>query len=158
MIILNLKTKNFMQHLLLKPTFDAFSLIEGEVTTYNTFKIDGYIHKNFFEDAPPAEYSLWADLRDFCFQIIRGKRTPLAFKFVLSLPKERFEDFLSGQGVTGIVSSDIQGMYINIRYSGSLLQCATGISFKSFVMDKTLDGIWDSYVKKFFLNHEIDFE
>ncbi len=58
MIILNLKTKNFMQHLLLKPTFDAFSLIEGEVTTYNTFKIDGYIHKNFFEDAPPAEYSL----------------------------------------------------------------------------------------------------
>lgn len=158
MIILNLKTKDFMQHLLLKPTFDAFSLIEGEITTYNTFRVDGYIHKSFYEDAPPAEYSLWADLREFCFQIIRGKRTPLGFKFVLSLPREHFESFLSSQGMTGIKPSDIQGMYINIRYSGTSLQCVTGISFKSFVMDKTLDGIWDSYVKKFFLKHEINFE
>lgn len=158
MIILNLKTKNFMQHLLLKSTFDAFSLIEGEITTYNTFKIDGYIHKSFFEDAPLAEYSQWADLKDFCFQIIRGKKTPLGFKFVLSLPREHFENFLSEHGITGINASDIQGMYINIRYSGNGLQCATGISFKSFVMDKTLDSIWDSYVKKFFLKHEIDFE
>lgn len=158
MIILNLKTKNFMQHLLLKSTFDAFSLIEGEITTYNIFKIDGYLHKSFFEDAPLAEYSRWGDLRDFCFQIIRGKRTPLGFKFVLSLPQERFGRFLSEYGITGINPSDIQGMYINIRYSQDILQCATGISFKSFVMDKTLDGIWDSYVKQFFLKHEIDFE
>ena len=49
MIILNLKTKNCMQHLLLKPTFDSFALIEGEITTYNTFRIDGYIHKIFMK-------------------------------------------------------------------------------------------------------------
>ena len=52
MIIFNLKTKNCMQHLLLKTTFDSFSLIEGEITTYNTFHIDGYLHKKFFEVAP----------------------------------------------------------------------------------------------------------
>ena len=63
MIIFNLKTKNCMQHLLLKTTFDSFSLIEGEITTYNTFHIDGYLHKKFFEDAPQKEYSSWGDLR-----------------------------------------------------------------------------------------------
>ena len=44
MISLNLtNVKNFMSHLLLKETFDNFSFIEGEVITFNTFHIDGYI-------------------------------------------------------------------------------------------------------------------
>ena len=85
-----------MQHLLLKPTFDAFSLIEGEVTTYNTFKIDGYIHKNFFEDAPPAEYSLWADLRDFCFQI-EGKGRPLHSSLSFTFRKSVLMIFFPGR-------------------------------------------------------------
>lgn len=48
MIVLNLKAKVCMSHLLLKPTFDTFSLIEGEVTTFNRFQVDGRIHKDFF--------------------------------------------------------------------------------------------------------------
>lgn len=37
--------KNFMSHLLLKETFDNFSFIEGEIITFNTFRIDGYMQK-----------------------------------------------------------------------------------------------------------------
>mgnify|MGYP005803493919 CR=1 FL=1 len=33
--------KEFMSHLLLSDTFDYFSFIEGEIVTFNTFKIDG---------------------------------------------------------------------------------------------------------------------
>ena len=51
MIVLNLKAKVCMSHLLLKPTFDTFSLIEGEVTTFNRFQVDGRIHKDFFDEA-----------------------------------------------------------------------------------------------------------
>lgn len=158
MIIINLKTKNFMQHLLLAPTFDSFSFIEGEITTSNTFKVDGFIHKEFFEDPPLEEYSLWGDLRDFCFRIIRGKRTPLSFRFILSLPQKDFEKFLSEYGINAFAPSDIQGMYINLKYDGINLQCVTGISFKSFIMDKTLENTWDSHIKSFFLKHGIDFE
>ncbi len=158
MIILNLKTKNCMQHLLLKPTFDSFSLIEGEITTYNTFRIDGYIHKKFYEDAPPKEYSSWGDLREFCFHIIRGKRTPLNFRFILSLPKEEFESFLIDQEIPSLSHTDIQGLYLNFKYDGTNLQCITGTSLNIFTMDKTLENIWDNYAKKFFLNQEIDFE
>ena len=81
MIVLNLKAKNCMSHLLLKPTFDEFSLIEGEITTFNKFSFDGYIHKDFYEEALENEFSYWKDLREFCFSIIKGKRTPLNFKY-----------------------------------------------------------------------------
>lgn len=158
MIILNLKTKNCMQHLLLKPTFDSFALIEGEITTYNTFRIDGYIHNNFYEDAPLKDYSSWGDLREFCFHIIRGKRTPLNFRFILSLPKEEFEAFLIDQEIPSLSHSDIQGLYLNFKYDGTNLQCITGTSLNIFTMDKTLENVWDNYARKFFLNKEIDFE
>ena len=158
MIIFNLKTKNCMQHLLLKTTFDSFSLIEGEITTYNTFHIDGYLHKKFFEDAPQKEYSSWGDLREFCFQIIRGKRTPLNFRFILSLPREDFEDFLNQQEIFAFRSSDLQGLYLNFKYDGTSLKCVTGISLSLFTMDKTLEKVWDNYAKEFFLKQEIDFD
>lgn len=158
MIIFNLKTKNCMQHLLLKTTFDSFSLIEGEITTYNTFHIDGYLHKKFFEEAPQKEYSSWGDLREFCFQIIRGKRTPLNFRFILSLPREDFEDFLNQQEIFAFRSSDLQGLYLNFKYDGTSLKCVTGTSLSLFTMDKTLEKVWDNYAKEFFLKQEIDFD
>ena len=158
MIIFNLKTKNCMQHLLLKTTFDSFSLIEGEITTYNTFHIDGYLHKKFFEEAPQKEYSSWGDLREFCFQIIRGKRTPLNFRFILSLPREDFEDFLNQQEISAFRSSDLQGLYLNFKYDGTSLKCVTGTSLSLFTMDKTLEKVWDNYAKEFFLKQEIDFD
>lgn len=147
-----------MQHLLLKTTFDSFSLIEGEITTYNTFHIDGYLHKKFFEDAPQKEYSSWGDLREFCFQIIRGKRTPLNFRFILSLPREDFEDFLNQQEISAFRSSDLQGLYLNFKYDGTSLKCVTGTSLSLFTMDKTLEKVWDNYAKEFFLKQEIDFD
>lgn len=39
--------KGFMSQLLLSETFDNFSFIEGEIVTFNTFKIDGFIQKDF---------------------------------------------------------------------------------------------------------------
>lgn len=155
MIILNLKTKNCMQHLLLKSTFDSFSLIEGDITTYNTFKIDGFIHKAFFEEPPVKEYSSWSELREFCFNIIRGKRTPLNFKFILSLPQDKFADFLNRHEISDILPSDIQGLYLNFKYDGTNLQCVTGTSLKIFTMDKTLENAWDKYVQEVFLKCEL---
>ena len=43
MIALKLtNVKACMSHLLLMDTFDSFLLIEGEIMTFNTFKIDGW--------------------------------------------------------------------------------------------------------------------
>ena len=158
MIVLNLKAKNCMSHLLLKPTFDEFSLVEGSIVTFNKFTIDGFLQKDFYEEAPEKEYSDWRDLREFCFNIIKGKRTPLSFKFVLSLSKADFEKFLSANELDGFRPENIQGLYLNFRYDGTSLQCVTGTSLNMFTLDKSLDTAWDEYVRKFFARHEIEFE
>ena len=158
MIILNLKAKNCMSHLLLKPTFDEFSLVEGSIVTFNKFTIDGFLQKDFYEEAPEKEYSDWRDLREFCFNIIKGKRTPLSFKFVLSLSKADFEKFLSANELDGFRPENIQGLYLNFRYDGTSLQCVTGTSLNMFTLDKSLENAWDEYVQKFFSKMEIEWE
>ncbi|MDD2979326.1 MAG: DUF5721 family protein [Hespellia sp.] len=158
MIALNLTdAKKCMSQLLLSNTFDAFYFIEGEIVTFNTFTFDGFLQRGFFEEAPPSEYSLWKDLRDFCFQLIKGKRTPLSFKFVFRLSPENTARLLTQSGIP-LKPEDVQGLYLNIRYNGSELQCITGTSVKVFTLDKTLEQTWDNTVQKFFQAHEIQCE
>jgi len=158
MIVLNLKAKNCMSHLLLKSTFDGFSFIEGEITTFNKFTFDGYIHKEFFEEAPEQTHSDWKDLREFCFSLIKGKRTPLGFKFVLSLNPKHFEKFIETNVLEGFQPDNIKGLYLNFKYDGTNLQCVTGTSLSIFTLDKSLENAWDEYVKKFFSKMEIEWE
>ena len=158
MIVLNLKAKNCMSHLLLKPTFDEFSLIEGEITTFNKFTFDGYIHKDFYEEALENEFSYWKDLREFCFSIIKGKRTPLNFKFILSLARNDFENFLVSHEIEGFLPDNIQGLYLNFQYDGIHLQCVTGTSMNMFTMDKSIEKAWDEYVKTMFSEKGIEWD
>lgn len=155
MNILTLSAKNCMSHLLLKDTFDSFSFIEGEIITFNTFTIDGFLKKDFFEETPEDIHSHWKDVREFCFQIIRGKRTPLSFKIILSLAPENFPSFLAEHNISGFRPEDIQGMYLNLNYDGSHLTCTTGISMKIFTMDKTLEHAWDAAAQKKLLELEL---
>lgn len=142
-----LSAKNCMSHLLLRDTFDHFSFIEGDVTTFNHFHIDGFLQPEFFDEAPAQTHSAWKDVREYFLSVVRGTRTPLRFKIVLSLAPSQFGEFLTRQGVTACQPEDIQGLYLNFRYDGRNLQCVTGTSFHTFQMDKTLDHAWDAYTQ-----------
>ena len=74
MIALSLTdVKECMAKLLLSETFDPFLFIEGELMTFGTFTMDGYLKKDFYEEgtAPEREYALWRDMREYCFSLIR---------------------------------------------------------------------------------------
>ena len=58
MITLSLKAKVSMSHLLLKETFDKFSFIEADITTFNRFTIDGFLQKDFFDEQPAEAHAL----------------------------------------------------------------------------------------------------
>lgn len=158
MISLNLTDiKNFMARLLLSETFDHFSFIEGEIVTFNTFKIDGFIQKDFFDtEEEKPQYSYWKNLREYCFSIIRGKRTPLSFHLVFSLSPSNTERLID-RTTPSLQAEDVQGLYLNIRYDGKHLSCVTGTSFKTFTMDKSLEHAWDEMVQKFFRQEKIEF-
>lgn len=153
------EVKECMAKLLLSEVFDPFYFVEGEIITFSTFTIDGFLKKEFYnkEEIPERDYALWKDVREYCFSIIKGKRTPLNFKFVLGLSDSNIEKLLLQQGLD-FKPQDVRGLYINLKYDGSKLQCITGTSMKLFTMDKSLEQAWDKMVQKFFTKQEIKFE
>lgn len=160
MIALSLtEVKECMSKLLLSDTFDPFLFIEGEIVTYATFTMDGYLKKEFFEENadPQREYALWKEMRDYCFSLIKGKRTPLSFKFVLGLSESNIEKLIQQQQLDFDLE-DVRGLYINLKFDGQKLQCVTGTAMTLFTMDKSLEQAWDAMVQKFFTQKEIAFE
>lgn len=160
MIALKLTNRKlFMKHLLLTETFNHFLFIEGEITTFSKFSIDGYLQKSFFEDTeqPNVEFSFWKQIRDYCFSIIKGKQTPLNFKFIFSLSPENTARLIT-QNQLDFHPEDVQGLYLNIRFDGTDLLCITGTSLKTFSMDRSLEQAWDKMVQKFFIQKDIAFE
>lgn len=153
------EVKECMAKLLLSETFDPFYFIEGEIVTFGTFTIDGYLKKEFFEqeEIPEREYALWKDVREYCFSLIKGKRTPLSFKFVLGLSDANIEKLLLQQELD-FKPQDVRGLYINLKYDGQKLQCITGTAMNLFTMDKSLEQAWDKMVQKFFTQKEIAYE
>lgn len=151
--------KECMGKLLLSETFDPFYFIEGEIVTFGTFTMDGYLKKDFFdsEDTPEREYALWKDVREYCFSLIKGKRTPLSFQFVLGLSDSNIEKLLLQQELD-FKPQDVRGLYINLKYDGSKLQCITGTAMNLFTLDKSLEQAWDKMVQKFFTQKEIKYE
>ena len=163
MIALKLSdTKNFMSHLLLKDTFDNFMFIEGEIVTYATFTFDGYTQKDFFsleEDADIhlEEFARWKKIKELCFSIIKGKRTPLNFKFIFRLSPENVAKLIE-RNELDFQPETVQGLYLNLRFDNGNLQCVTGTSLKTFSLDKSLEHAWDSMVQRFFDQKEIAYE
>ncbi len=156
--------KNFMSKLLGTDTFDSFLLAEASITTYNTFVIDGHIEKGFFTGdvnddnlLPPYEFSQWGNMRHICFDLIKGKRTPVGFKLVLHLKPERIGEILE-KGDAAVTLSDIKAFVLNIKYDGSALTCITATAFHTFLPDKTPDKLWDDFISHFLTSKEISFE
>ncbi len=159
-----LEVKNCMHKLLLTDTFDEFSFIDGNITTFATFTLDGYIHKEYYntdeqesELLLQREFTTWGEMRDYCYHLIKGKNTPLSFKFVLSLSRMNTEKLLA-RDLPHIALDTIQGLYLNFQYEKGVLECITGTSTKTFTMDKSLDHLWDDVSTKYLKQKEILFE
>ena len=154
--------RHFMKKLLLSESFDRFLLLEGSITTFWTFHMDGQLQKAYYtgeeqEQIDDRSLAYWEEIRPFCFELIKGKRTPLAFRFTFQLSASNTEKLLHQTGVA-IPPEQIRGLLLNIRYDGRTLQCTTGTSLTVFTMDKTLDQAWDSMIQKFLHQQEIPFE
>lgn len=158
-----LEVRDCMSKLLLSDIFDAFLFIEGDITTFNTFHLDGYLKKDFFDTEEALsrfssrEYSLWKEVRTLCYTIIKGKKTPLGFKFVFCLSGENTSRLLVQEGLS-FSSEDVRGLYLNLSFDGSTLHCVTGTSMNTFTMDKSLEHAWDTMVQRFFKQKQMPFE
>lgn len=147
--------KAFTSGLFIKEVFDGFLLTEASITTFNTYSIDGRIQKKFYteqeyETLGSPEFSKWCDMKKLCFEMIKGSKTPLKFKIVLKLSETRVEDIIR-KTETMLTASDVQGLFVNIRYENDSIDCITATSLKIFSMDKSLEEAFDEYMGKFLL-------
>ncbi len=155
--------KNFMNRLLTSDTFDCFLLEEALISTANTFHIDGRINQDFFKgtdsdsDAPAYDFRPWAELKGLCFDLIKGRRTPLFFRFVLHLMPEKARALLEKENC-GVDSSQIKALVLTIRYDGSRAVLTTGTSFHSFLPSKEPDTVWDKALARYLSGKGIEFE
>ncbi len=157
-----LNIKKLIASILVKPDFDRYSLIEAQITTFCTFSIDGRLERDFFEgsEEQPSSgsgYISWGMVRERCFDIIRGKRTPLSFKFVFFYPPDLLLPFLREHDVT-VREDNVLGLCINLRFDGTNLLLTTGTSMKAFTADRSCDRAWDEEVLRLITSMDIETE
>lgn len=155
--------KAFMNQLLTGETFDIFLLEEATITTAVTYTIDGHINSEFFpmaERTPekiPYELQPWSQLKGLCFDLIKGKYTPLYFKFVFQLKPEHMKGLLEKEKISG-ASSQLKSLVLTVKYDGSKAILTTGSSYQTFVMDKTADVVWDRTIAKYLTEKNVSYE
>ena len=156
--------KNFMNTLLCSETFDNFLLQEAVITNSVTYTINGQLTKDFYTKEELETLHLtdcrflpFSMLRGNCFDLIKGKRTPSSFRFVFLLSPENLKKTITAIG-SNYTHDDISAIYMNLKYQNQVLYLTTGVSYRIFSTDKTLENEWDKMVMKFLKQHEIVFE
>lgn len=165
MIALELtNVKDFMNILLKSDTFDHFLLQEAVITGAASYVIDGHITTGFYSEDEMEEQGLtglsmlpFSKLRGNCFDLIKGKKPPSSFRFVFLLSPDNLAKTLTSLQ-SSYTPDDLSGMFINIKYQNQLLTLTTGVSYRIFSTDKTLDHAWDQLVLRFLNQREIRYE
>lgn len=141
-------TKSFMNLLLKGDTFDHFHFRQGEVHTFASFIMEGRRDPDFYSteelEQGLSRYVLWAEMRPFVFQSIKGSKLPKSIKLVFSLPEEKLEHL-----------PNTSAAFLNILFKNNTILCTTAVSQTSFSLDKSSEKRWEEYVLKFFRKNNI---
>lgn len=141
--------KSFMRQLFTKDFFDSMGFVEASIKMNITYHIDGHINKDFFDTEEKADLPsicLWKDAKEQLFHMIKGRKLPLSMKIILKLPDLLLEELLKQAGGR-ITKEEIEGCYLNIIYDQPSLTCTSGVSYRTFTLDKSLEHILDDYLR-----------
>ncbi len=144
----------FMNHLLNGTDFDHFLLCEATIMTGSTYMIDGHINQAFYEAEDVHRtsghmYHCWKEYQSLVYQMVKGTRTPLAMKIVLSEDAAHTAQYLQQYQIS-IPPEQISGLYLNIRYEQDRLYLSSGTALSVFTLDKTVEYMWDDILNRFF--------
>ncbi|MDO4942164.1 MAG: DUF5721 family protein [Lachnospiraceae bacterium] len=151
--------KHFMLHLFSKETFDAFWLYEAKIKMGVSYVIDGSLNLEFYDsDEQEAmegrDYALWKEQKQMVFSMIRGHKTPENMQIILMMSKSNTEKMIL-QNNLPIRAEDVRGLFLNIHFKEGGLSCTTGVSLKTFTLEKGLDHLWEDMIQKYFKQKQI---
>ncbi|MCR5469103.1 MAG: DUF5721 family protein [Lachnospiraceae bacterium] len=156
--------KDFMSVLLRSDQFDHFLLKEATIVTNVSTHLDGRIPEGFYTKEDLAELSLneseyipYGMIKNTCFELIKGKRTPVSFKFVFLLSHDHTEKIKENAGIN-FDPSAVTNMCFICSFSGGKLTVTDGISYQTFVPNHDLDKALDNFLKNYLNTLNISFE
>ena len=155
--------KEFMNLLLRTDSFDEYLISEAEIKTNALFRIDCRLSKGFYEsseltaltlsEGDPLPYSM---MKETLFDLIKGKHLPVSLKLVLSLSPENTEKLILSSG-TPLRMEELSGLFLNLSYLGGILRITTGVGYRIFSKDRSLEAAWDTFTRHFLSSHGILF-
>lgn len=154
MVSLNiLEVKAFMARLFTNTVFDSFILKDLDIQAITGFHISGQLNEGFLteqelEEREKGTNVLWGDVRNIAFGMIKGNKTPISLRLIFQLPPDKYKEIINVIA-NRIDTSNIGGMYLNIRFEKGLLHIVTGMAIKIFSPDKTVELECDRWVKEF---------
>ena len=128
-------TKEFMVKLLKEGVFDEFLLKSAVIDSFVRFEIY----------ARAEEEACWGSMRDHVFHIVKGSAAPRSLKVVLCADVGKFD------------ISNAVGLFVNIHFEAGRVMLTTGLSMRSFSLDKSSEGEWDAAVLGFLEDAGIGF-
>lgn len=143
--------KKFMAGFLGGDLFDDFLMSEGKLSMNIAYEFNGRVLKEFYDTEEWEQYHMypcvpWEQEKEKVFALIKGRKTPLSFQFVMMLKPELIDDFLIKYNLP-VRSEEVAGLFLNIMYDRKSLKCTGGVSRKTFVMDQSLEEAWEMEVK-----------
>lgn len=160
--------KIFMSKLLQQNTFDTFEVRNISIETIVKYEILGNINPEYLiglennnendkildnksnQKSQERFFIKWEEIKPIISNIIKGNKKPKSMKIVLSL---------DDKSITTLCDN-ANALFLNINYSGNnnTLICNTGISQKTFSLDKREEAIWEEVVINFFKQNNINIE
>lgn len=158
-----LELNRFMTRLLKSEAFDRFLLREGFVRTYMEYRFQGKLYTEYFEAAEQERYEnrdyvLWGEVRPYFLELIKGKRTPLAIRLELMLPRQETLELLHQRQVAFNDEEPLPMLSLQLRFENGTARLFTGISQTAFSLDRSKEEAWDAGVKELLLTMEIPVE
>lgn len=154
--------KHFMNLLLKEDTFDRFLLNEATIKTGSSYIIDGKINEMFYDTTEKEEigtrtHCYFKEQRPLLFSLMKGKKVPLSFRIVFMLAPANVQKLFELNHFS-FQPNDVNGLFFNIHFEQGVLTCTSGTSLRIFTLDKTLDQVWEHYLKVFLKTKQIAFE
>lgn len=137
-----------MNYLLKQDLFDHFEVREVTLHTFYKLHIDGKRNIDFYHEDETeglSEYISWSEMKNYLFELIKGKKSPTYLKVVLSTPQHETQD----------ISLDASTFFLNIVYKEESIQCTTGTAYTTFTLDKTPEKAWDDHMTQFLVSHKL---
>ena len=124
------------------------------------YRFQGRVFPEFFDteekETYTEEYTYWGEVKPFIFELVKGKRTPLAFSFTLLLTKNDTMQLISRRQVN--VGEDSPSLFLQIRFEHGMGRIISGTARNVFTLDKSLDEAWDEELKQLLKSMELAVE